>query len=67
VSAIVCFLAGPKGGYIAGGVIDVAGGLQVWRPKAGAREGVSHVFPARAGKRRSRTVLRVRRTAWPET
>jgi 3-oxoacyl-[acyl-carrier protein] reductase len=29
VSAIVCFLAGPHGGYITGGVIDVAGGLQV--------------------------------------
>ena len=29
VSAIVCFLAGPHGGYITGGVIDVAGGLQI--------------------------------------
>lgn len=29
VSATVCFLAGPNGGYITGGVIDVAGGLQV--------------------------------------
>lgn len=29
VSASVCFLAGPNGGYITGGVIDVAGGLQV--------------------------------------
>ncbi|MGF6233041.1 3-oxoacyl-[acyl-carrier protein] reductase [Inquilinus ginsengisoli] len=29
VSALVCFLAGPNGGYITGGVIDVAGGLQV--------------------------------------
>ncbi|WP_207478131.1 SDR family NAD(P)-dependent oxidoreductase [Arenibaculum pallidiluteum] len=29
VAAIVCFLAGPNGGYITGGVIDVAGGLQV--------------------------------------
>ena len=27
VSALVCFLAGPNGGYITGGVIDVAGGL----------------------------------------
>ena len=26
---LVCFLAGPNGGYITGGVIDVAGGLQV--------------------------------------
>jgi 3-oxoacyl-[acyl-carrier protein] reductase len=29
VSALVCFLAGPHGGYITGGVIDVSGGLQV--------------------------------------
>lgn len=29
VSAVVCFLAGPNAGYITGGVIDVAGGLQV--------------------------------------
>lgn len=29
VSAVVCFLAGPHGGYITGGVIDVSGGLQV--------------------------------------
>jgi NAD(P)-dependent dehydrogenase (short-subunit alcohol dehydrogenase family) len=29
VSALVCFLAGPNGGYITGSVIDVAGGLQV--------------------------------------
>ena len=29
VSALVCFLAGPSGGYITGGVIDVAGGLGV--------------------------------------
>lgn len=29
VSATVCFLAGPHAGYITGGVIDVAGGLQV--------------------------------------
>lgn len=28
VSALVCFLAGPNGGYITGGVIDVAGGLR---------------------------------------
>jgi NAD(P)-dependent dehydrogenase (short-subunit alcohol dehydrogenase family) len=27
VSALVCFLAGPNGGYMTGGVIDVAGGL----------------------------------------
>jgi 3-oxoacyl-[acyl-carrier protein] reductase len=29
VSATVCFLAGPNGGYITGGVIDVAGGLGI--------------------------------------
>lgn len=29
VSAVVTFLAGPNGGYISGGVIDVAGGVQV--------------------------------------
>jgi NAD(P)-dependent dehydrogenase (short-subunit alcohol dehydrogenase family) len=29
VSALVCFLAGPNGGYITGGVIDVAGGLGI--------------------------------------
>ena len=29
VSALVCFLAGPKAGYITGGVIDVAGGLGI--------------------------------------
>ena len=29
VAALVCFLAGPNGGYITGDVIDVAGGLQV--------------------------------------
>lgn len=29
VSALVCFLAGPNGGYMTGGVIDVAGGLGV--------------------------------------
>jgi 3-oxoacyl-[acyl-carrier protein] reductase len=29
VSAIVSFLAGPNAGYITGGVVDVAGGLQV--------------------------------------
>lgn len=29
VSALVCFLAGPYGGYITGGVIDVAGGLGI--------------------------------------
>jgi 3-oxoacyl-[acyl-carrier protein] reductase len=27
VSAVACFLAGPNGGYMTGGVIDVAGGL----------------------------------------
>jgi NAD(P)-dependent dehydrogenase (short-subunit alcohol dehydrogenase family) len=27
VSALVCFLAGPNGGYITGGTIDVSGGL----------------------------------------
>jgi len=27
VSALVCFLAGPNGGYMTGGVIDIAGGL----------------------------------------
>lgn len=29
VSALVCFLAGPHGGYITGGVIDVAGGVGI--------------------------------------
>lgn len=29
VSAVVSFLAGPNGGYITGGVINVSGGLQV--------------------------------------
>ncbi|KQW97163.1 oxidoreductase [Massilia sp. Root418] len=29
VSAMVCFLAGPQGGYITGGVHDVAGGLGI--------------------------------------
>lgn len=29
VSALVCFLAGPNGGYMSGGVIDVAGGLSI--------------------------------------
>jgi 3-oxoacyl-[acyl-carrier protein] reductase len=29
VSALVCFLAGPDGGYITGGVIDVAGGVGI--------------------------------------
>lgn len=29
VSALACFLAGPNGGYITGGVIDVAGGLSI--------------------------------------
>jgi NAD(P)-dependent dehydrogenase (short-subunit alcohol dehydrogenase family) len=29
VSAIACFLAGPHGGYITGGVIDASGGLHV--------------------------------------
>lgn len=29
VAAMVCFLAGPNGGYITGGVIDVAGGLSI--------------------------------------
>ncbi|WP_246812958.1 hypothetical protein [Rhizobium changzhiense] len=29
VSALICHLAGPNGGYITGGVIDVAGGLAV--------------------------------------
>lgn len=29
VAATVCFLAGPDAGYIAGGVIDVAGGFQI--------------------------------------
>ncbi|MFE0754159.1 SDR family NAD(P)-dependent oxidoreductase [Inquilinus sp. NPDC058860] len=29
VSAIACFLAGPNAGYVTGGVVDVAGGLQV--------------------------------------
>lgn len=29
VSALVCFLAGPNGGYITGGVIDVAGGVGI--------------------------------------
>jgi NAD(P)-dependent dehydrogenase (short-subunit alcohol dehydrogenase family) len=29
VSALICFLAGPNGGYITGGVIDVAGGLSI--------------------------------------
>ena len=29
VSAVVCFLAGPQAGYMTGGVIDVAGGVQV--------------------------------------
>ncbi len=28
VSAVACFLAGPSGGYMTGGVIDVAGGLE---------------------------------------
>lgn len=27
VAALVCFLAGPNGGYITGGVVDIAGGL----------------------------------------
>jgi 3-oxoacyl-[acyl-carrier protein] reductase len=29
VAALVCFLAGPNGAYITGGVIDVAGGLSI--------------------------------------
>ncbi|CAM4036054.1 SDR family NAD(P)-dependent oxidoreductase [Ectopseudomonas alcaliphila] len=29
VSAVVCFLAGPNGSYMTGGVIDVAGGLSI--------------------------------------
>ena len=29
VSALVCYLAGPNGGYITGAVIDVAGGLSI--------------------------------------
>lgn len=29
VSAIVCFLAGPNGAYVTGGVMDVAGGLGI--------------------------------------
>ena len=29
VSALICFLAGPHGGYITGGVIDVGGGVQI--------------------------------------
>jgi NAD(P)-dependent dehydrogenase (short-subunit alcohol dehydrogenase family) len=29
VSAVACFLAGPNGGYMTGGVIDVSGGLGV--------------------------------------
>lgn len=29
VSAAICFLAGPNGGYISGGVVDMSGGLQV--------------------------------------
>lgn len=29
VSALVCFLAGPNGGYITGGVLDVAGGAGI--------------------------------------
>ncbi len=29
VAAVVCFLAGPHGGYITGGVIDVAGGIGI--------------------------------------
>lgn len=29
VSALVCFLAGPHAGYMTGGVIDVAGGVQI--------------------------------------
>lgn len=29
VAALTCFLAGPNGGYITGGVIDVAGGLGI--------------------------------------
>lgn len=29
VSALVCTLAGPNGGYLTGGVIDIAGGLGI--------------------------------------
>ncbi|EJL02110.1 MULTISPECIES: SDR family NAD(P)-dependent oxidoreductase [Pseudomonas] len=29
VAALVCFLAGPNGAYITGGVIDIAGGLSI--------------------------------------
>jgi 3-oxoacyl-[acyl-carrier protein] reductase len=29
VSAMACFLAGPNGGYITDGVIDIAGGLSI--------------------------------------
>ena len=29
VSAVACFLAGPSGGYMTGGVIDVSGGLGI--------------------------------------
>jgi NAD(P)-dependent dehydrogenase (short-subunit alcohol dehydrogenase family) len=29
VAALVCFLAGPNGGYMTGDVIDIAGGIQV--------------------------------------
>lgn len=29
VAAVVCFLAGPNGGYMTGGVLDVAGGLGI--------------------------------------
>jgi hypothetical protein len=28
-SALVCFLAGPSGAYMTGGVIDVSGGLAI--------------------------------------
>ena len=29
VSALACFLAGPSGSYMTGGVLDVSGGLGV--------------------------------------
>ncbi len=39
VSAIVCFLAGPNGGYITGRVVDVAGGVQSLSIKNPGRKG----------------------------
>ena len=29
VSALVCYLAGPNGAYMTGGVLDVAGGMSI--------------------------------------